>query len=222
MKKIGILALTLVLALGALGIGYAKWSDTVTINGNVQTGDVQFCAAEEGTFALFTSDECGSGHKDAGALGTTCNPLHLGSGQPVPPKDVACTDANWIDCHTLSITVTNGYPFYTAGVDFTVCNNGTIPIKIWQLKVTDPSGQVHYFYDSPITTGVDLDGDGVCDLVLYFGDNFGDQLEPGDCVDESMGFVLLEEIAEGQTDTLTFTIELTAVQWNEYSKPVPD
>lgn len=36
--KIGILCLALVLAVGSLGIGYAAWSDTVTIDGTVTTG----------------------------------------------------------------------------------------------------------------------------------------------------------------------------------------
>jgi predicted ribosomally synthesized peptide with SipW-like signal peptide len=38
MKKTGLLVLALVLALGALGIGYAAWSQTLTVNGNVSTG----------------------------------------------------------------------------------------------------------------------------------------------------------------------------------------
>jgi predicted ribosomally synthesized peptide with SipW-like signal peptide len=40
MKKIGLISLALVIALGGLGIGYAKWSDTVTINGSVKTGSL--------------------------------------------------------------------------------------------------------------------------------------------------------------------------------------
>jgi len=40
MRKIGLLALALVLALGALGVGYAAWTDTVTIEGTVNTGTV--------------------------------------------------------------------------------------------------------------------------------------------------------------------------------------
>ena len=40
MKKIGLICLALVLALGTLGVGYAMWSDTVIISGNVTTGSV--------------------------------------------------------------------------------------------------------------------------------------------------------------------------------------
>ncbi|MBA7659393.1 hypothetical protein ES703_67371 [subsurface metagenome] len=40
MKRIGLLALALVLALGGLGIGYANWTDEVKIIGTVQTSEV--------------------------------------------------------------------------------------------------------------------------------------------------------------------------------------
>jgi len=40
MKKIGIICLALVMALGAMGLGYALWSEVLTISGTVQTGDI--------------------------------------------------------------------------------------------------------------------------------------------------------------------------------------
>ena len=40
MKKIGVICLALVLALGALGVGYAMWDKTLTITATVQTGEV--------------------------------------------------------------------------------------------------------------------------------------------------------------------------------------
>lgn len=40
MKKIGLICMALVLALGTLGVGYAMWTDTVNITGNVNTGSV--------------------------------------------------------------------------------------------------------------------------------------------------------------------------------------
>ena len=41
MKKIGLLSLALVLALGALGVGYASWTDTIFLEGKVCTGSVE-------------------------------------------------------------------------------------------------------------------------------------------------------------------------------------
>lgn len=40
MKKVGLILLALVLALGVLGVGYAMWSDTLLISGTVNTGTV--------------------------------------------------------------------------------------------------------------------------------------------------------------------------------------
>ena len=40
MKKFGLICMALVLALGALGIGYASWSDSIYIEGTVNTGTV--------------------------------------------------------------------------------------------------------------------------------------------------------------------------------------
>jgi len=41
MKKIGLICLAVVLAVGAIGFGYANWSQTLTITEEVNTGD--FC-----------------------------------------------------------------------------------------------------------------------------------------------------------------------------------
>jgi hypothetical protein len=220
MKKIGLLMLTIVLALGALGIGYAKWADTVDMTVNVGTDNVQLCIQETGTaHEPFTTDPTGSGHLDAGALGTTCDPLVIGTGQPSPRKDVASTDVAWVNCHTLSVTVTNGYPYYTAAVDFTVCNTGSVPTKLWRVVISDDFGNSYTFYGAPAMGGLDLNNDGKCDMVISWEDNWGLQIEGATCGDESFTFVLLEDIPPSQTGTLHFTITLTAVQWNEYSIP---
>jgi hypothetical protein len=44
MKKLGIICLTLVVALGLMGVGYAQWQQTLTVTGSVSTGtfDTQF------------------------------------------------------------------------------------------------------------------------------------------------------------------------------------
>jgi len=45
LKRIGLLALALVIALGALGVGYAAWTDSVCVTGTVNTGtlDIDIC-----------------------------------------------------------------------------------------------------------------------------------------------------------------------------------
>ena len=60
MKKFTIVALVLVLCLGALGFGYAAWNDEVDITGTVQTGSLDLSVtAYSGTdvYKILTSDE---------------------------------------------------------------------------------------------------------------------------------------------------------------------
>jgi len=216
MKKIGLLILALVLALGALGVGYASWTDTITINGSVSTGDVCLCITQTGAHAPFTLDPCGTGHLDPNGLYSTCDPLYFSDQEPAETKDVACTDVTWVDCNTLGVTVTNGYPYYASGVDFTVCSCGSVPVKIWKVDISDDYGHTSTFYDNPAVVCLDLDDDGEGDMLLDWGNSWGNQLEEGQCADLSFAFVLLQPLPQSQTDTLHFTISLTAIQFDEY------
>jgi predicted ribosomally synthesized peptide with SipW-like signal peptide len=52
LKKIGLLALALVLALGSLGVAYAAWTDSVYVQGTVNTGNLDIdVLAVSSTFA---------------------------------------------------------------------------------------------------------------------------------------------------------------------------
>ncbi len=105
MKKTGILVLVLVLALGSLGVGYAAWSDLLTVNNTAQLGslDARF------TNAVF-EDHDNSTTNDFGTVavnsGITGNP------------DVA------------TMTISNAYPGYTATGTFTITNFSTMAVKI--------------------------------------------------------------------------------------------
>jgi hypothetical protein len=59
MKKVGLLCLALVLALGSLGFAYAKWSDTVVIEKDIYT---DYINVDWGTYTPW--DPCGSGSLD--------------------------------------------------------------------------------------------------------------------------------------------------------------
>jgi hypothetical protein len=105
MKKTGILVLVLVLAMGSLGVGYAAWSDLLTVNNTAQLGslDARF------TNAVFEDHDNASGN-DFGTVavnsGITGNP------------DVA------------TMTISNAYPGYTATGTFTITNFSTMAVKI--------------------------------------------------------------------------------------------
>ena len=103
MKKIGLLCLALVLALGTMGVGLAQWTETLTITGNANTGNLSVTYQN-----VSTSDNENS--PDV----ATCEALVSGGA----------------DNQTLTITITNGYPCYTCTVDFEVKNDGSIPVDL--------------------------------------------------------------------------------------------
>jgi len=182
----------------------------------VSTGDACLCITQFGPKAPFTSDECGTGRLDANGLGSTCNPIVFGTGQPAELKDTACTDVTWVDCNTLSVVVTNGYPYYAAAVDFSVCSCGSVSVKIWRVDISDDFGHTWTFYDNPAAVCLDLNNNGQGDMILEWGNSWGNQLEDGQCADLSFDFVLLQPLPPSQTDTLHFTISLTAIQFDQY------
>jgi predicted ribosomally synthesized peptide with SipW-like signal peptide len=110
MKKMGFIILAVVLALGALGAGYAAWSQTLTINGSVSTGtyDVVF-------------QNLGTSETDALAVGTVT-------------ADNLATDG-----HSFKVTIGNGYPGYVGVATFEVKNTGTVPAKISSITVNGVS-----------------------------------------------------------------------------------
>lgn len=108
MRKIGLLIIALIIALGCSGVAYASWTNTLQAGGTVEVDDcwVEYCRA-------WSNDP-----------GTTID--------PGKPQHVASTEAKinqgykrcWYWCfsrpNTLWITVTNGYPCYQSSVDFEV------------------------------------------------------------------------------------------------------
>jgi predicted ribosomally synthesized peptide with SipW-like signal peptide len=135
MKKIGLLLLALVIALGALGVGYAKWTDTVTINGTVNTGTLILGVKDIGT-------------NDAkGTLDTLCAPVpgvavgqerkDVGSFDSANGTVKAGCDGYYAD---ITETLTNVYPGYYGESTIELKNCGTVPLKIEDIQLTNPSG----------------------------------------------------------------------------------
>jgi hypothetical protein len=116
-KKTTALVVVLLLGLAVLGVAYAQWQKTLTINGTVNTADVdaQWIMTENGNIVTWCNDE-----------GTTNDP-----GQPVP-KHVGSTEIGLdpSDDQILLVTVDNVYPSYRSTCWAKLHNDGTIPVKI--------------------------------------------------------------------------------------------
>ena len=124
MKKIGLIGLTAILVMGLLGVGYAMWSDTVTIGGPVQTGSLNLSfdwVEPPDVDEYYFNDQ----------------------GQLVPGeadnKSVGVPDAWYEDYEergskkgyeTLKIEVKNAYPGYVVRTKFLLHNIGTVPLNV--------------------------------------------------------------------------------------------
>ena len=106
MKKIALLCLALVLALGTLGVGLALWSETLYIDGTIYTGELDV----EWSQGVPYDDE----------------PME---------KDFSWAEC-MIDGDTIYIWIYNAYPSITYTIPIDIHNIGTIPVHLCGLVVT--------------------------------------------------------------------------------------
>ena len=198
MKKkalpVGTMFLVLVIALAAVGVGYALWSETLTIQGTVQTGEVDV------EFSQHPVEECvdvaGVGDclpevtddwdKSAAA---DCSVEWLGSEGEDPSLD---NGAN-----LLQVSVTGMYPSYHCKVNFDVTSTGNVPVHVWQ---PEPTGDIPEW----VATDFDCYEDGVqlhqggttgiCTIDIHFTN---------------------DTAPEENSGPYTFGWTILATQWNE-------
>jgi hypothetical protein len=237
----GILFMVLVALLAAIGIGYAHWTKTLNIDGTVNTGTVDaiFVAAftddddavdnpdkdsqdTDGCVDLGLVDDAGTYNqqKDGPDNGyTSCDPAASGRDEKEHyEKDVARCDAaiDADDNEQAYVELVNAYPSYYCTAWFEIQNNGTIPVKIQEVRV---NGVV---VEPSQTNGFDLDEDGNADVDIHVTDiTIGQQIEPEDpdnpgANDAQMDLDIhvLQDSAQGAN--MTFEVEVDLVQWNLY------
>jgi predicted ribosomally synthesized peptide with SipW-like signal peptide len=219
MKKIGLIGLALLLALGALGVTFAGWTDTVTVNGTVGTGEV--CIE---WFVDNNTDVCphgteGDNYYD-GQLDWNLDVEEF-TGNPdgypntylprrLTDKNVACTTVTGHGTDTLHITVDNAYPLYYNDIEIEWINCGTIPIK---LQSFDLNPLNFTLASAPWTPDAN---DALFIEVSTTAP--GAQYEPwgprGDSHAHSLKFVVQQKAL--QNHAYEFEITVNVVQWNEY------
>lgn len=209
MRNTKLLAWPMVLMLGLLstGVAYAHWSQMLYIEGSVASGSLDW----EFTDVSAEDDVLGE-------LDYNCRDNFEGP----PPlkwrvdKDVGRTTAIITDSHTITVTLTNVYPSYWTEVSVYAHNTGTIPLIIDNVII---NGNV--LRKSPTSVvGLDLSSDGLNDIEIWWGDGFGTQLEHCERSPEMSFWIhVLQDAPQGAT--LSFTIELVAVQYNLYDPPKP-
>jgi len=219
MRKIGLLSLALVLALGTLGIAYAAWTDTITIEGTVNTGSVDINVEYySGTdiYKDLATEGIVTVHWAKNAQGT----IVWQDGQ-APEEGVLvawAAAAPGEEDDTVVITYNNTFPCETLVADFIVHYEGSVPAMVYADIDTEDQWLIDLWNADPPGAGV-----------------MGVLGEP----DPEEGFIVDECITElpiqmhhcdyaavvlylhlPQEDDLmnqsgSFTATITAIQWNE-------
>ena len=214
MKKLLTLMLVTVTTLTALGVGYALWSETLTIAGTVSTGtvDINF----SGGNTAYDDESLESGGVDS---------LVENGGDPdttVEDKDVGtCTESDGVGSQSYSITVGTAYPSYDCFFHFDINYQGTIPahVQVTQILPTGGNGAFPLQLLHLNCTFDDAQGGGPVPHAGPFALVFN-QLHEGavlDCngrIHFTNEEALANNIGQGQTYTIGWTI--TAKQYNEW------
>ena len=219
MRKIGLLSLALVLALGALGVGYAMWSDTVVIEQTVQTGSV-----EVGVFGVTQYTE------DKDVLDLTLSHGALKFTKEITDAQVPMSalfgPGTYNFYESASVNITNLYPSLTVLEDFVIGSVGTVPVKLRVTLTVDDTAGIYDHMD--INWNVYLNGDwidggygkatvagapGQLDAIVNTLE--GIQLHECDVLVVYIDKHLQQEAPQDSgPSSFEFTVE--AVQWNMY------
>jgi len=208
--KIGILFIISILALTSTSVGYALWSETITINGTVNTTELDW---------EFYNWWNPSGYPSF----QTCD-------QGIDPdwdKDVASTTGaffdtdNDLDYDQMVVTIDNAYPGYHNEISFWVHCNGQLPLITWKVDFIVGGQVVATLTASTSSTPVYLDisgpngvPDGQADLLIVWGGNLGQGMQYCNYLGMKFGIAVLQPAPE--LATMPFTMNLVAVQYNEY------
>jgi predicted ribosomally synthesized peptide with SipW-like signal peptide len=239
-KKIAAIMLIIAITLSAVGIVYAHWSDTATINGEIKMGTLTlaFTTAESPVATEYYHNPVPGGFPE----------WILGEAEG---KDVGSCSANYrdliTDVHTgkegyktLNITIDNAYPQYAVHTTFISHNIGTVPLFIYGVSLVgekkDHTGA--HIYDLVMNTSIDIDGHIAGDIWEDVDDSgtvsAGDilvmnlllvdtlyplQIDPCHSEKQEIDIDFKQEAEMCHTYTLTFS--LLAVQWNKLSEVYP-
>lgn len=213
MKKLGLLSMVLVLCLAVVGAGYAKWTDSVHVEGVVNTGSVEIGIRDAGV------NDYGPHYLEGGELFPqdptqgTADP-NVAPGDNSEGKNVAsiwscnptpqCPDVESF-MHPMGDTevefynktrfeIRNAYPWYAPTEYLQIACHGTVPVKI-QSVTFDCQGALGDYIKIGEWTVADKTGEVVATGIGYQGliqSLQGIQLHYCDVLNISVQFIVTE------------------------------
>lgn len=202
MKKIGLLCLALVLALGTLGVGYSMWFDQVVIEGTADTATLRL--------GIIKAEAELYQDKDVATVDLTFEGPIKAWECIVPPgaEDYAY--------EKLVVTLNNTFPCLTVDIEFYVGSAGTIPIHITGLAMDDPTDELTVVWTSSnegflYRTGGDPEKDRV--ITFYVINLVSSQLHG--CIPDKADLILHVEQPAEQNHTYHFEFGVIGQQWAE-------
>jgi hypothetical protein len=221
MRKIGLLTMALVLALGSLGLAYAAWTDEIAIAGTVTTGDVDLNVVDySGTWIYKDLDTDRivniHGWMSDPPAGPT-NGLLVASAGAGPMLDA---DQEPID-DAVSVWFTDIFPCQDLMADILLHYDGSVPAKLFA-EVTDVSGDQLLidnleveFIAFKLLPGFEPG----MDAHQYLGEqvDIGVQMEECEYILVDM-WVHLPQNNDLMNLSGKFAARIVAVQWNEFEE----
>lgn len=234
MKKIGLLIIAVVLATGGLGVGYAMWSDTITINGTVNTGNVDLVVKEYSSTYVWKLE-------DHGLLVTTdddppADAIDWNDTGEVTPVAYAKAEQDGDDKDAIKVTIDNAFPvevpagsgnYVPIKADFLLHYEGSIPVRV-QVAELKAEPDLSPFLKIRYYNGVEEGGQIIRGAEIKEAAIMGDQWHYCKYVWVDIYFdgELLQNAdwegrnAQGQMGGMSLDAEITGkimvVQWNEY------
>lgn len=172
----------IIMAIMVIAGAVAMWSDTLKINATIKTGEVKVKFSDWMCSDKGSDPQAEGFHNEEGKDVASCNVnVEASDGEGNPIK--------------LNVTLNNTYPGYSVDVTFIVDNIGTIPVKLYNYKLIDPSG---------------VNGS---TLLVTLSVPKDTQIDSGGNSTYTLHITVLQNAAE--SSTYTFEVDLTFAQWNE-------
>jgi len=244
MKRIGLVTLAMVLALGSLGIAYAAWTDEITIQGTVETGTVDLDVVDvSGTYIYkYLGDTPWDEFNEDPAILPDALVRWQGwmgddpyAGMPTIFLPVASA---WAGCPLATPDEPNGdfvmvkfnnlFPCQDFTADFMLHYNGSIPVKLYAeclsyeaseaLAAAIASGAVSVTFAANEATWVPDDDaypDGPGHWVIGDAVDIGHQMHFCEFLRVAMTIHLPQDNSL-MNQSGSFKAKIWAVQWNQY------